>query len=151
MTSSLDAGPRRRSTLVRTVLGRGWRKRCPHCGLGLLYAGWIQQLDRCSHCALVYQRDQGATWFLINVLDRFFLFPVIALIYFGVFQTHPRIGILSFVVVGAACAWTTPNRWGVGIAIHYLSRVFVDDSDDRVPDADLVVTAPPVPPGPSAK
>jgi hypothetical protein len=33
-----------------------------------------------------------------------------------------------------ALRWTSPNRWGVGIALHYLSRVFWPDPADPVPD-----------------
>jgi len=32
--------------------------------------------------------------------------------------------------------WTSPNRWGAGIALHYLSRVFWPDPSDPIPDAD---------------
>jgi hypothetical protein len=38
-----------------------------------------------------------------------------------------------FVVIGAVFVWTSPNRWGVGIALHYLSRVYWPDPDDPVP------------------
>ncbi len=36
-------------------------------------------------------------------------------------------------VLGALLVWTAPNRWGVGIALHYLSRVYWPDPDDPVP------------------
>jgi hypothetical protein len=29
--------------------------------------------------------------------------------------------------------WTAPNRWGVGIALHYVSRVYFPDPQDPVP------------------
>jgi uncharacterized protein (DUF983 family) len=120
--------------LIRTALGRGWRKCCPHCGRGRIYGGWVRAVDRCADCGLVYERDQGATWFFINIGDRIFIGLLIALIYFGVERTHPRLAILLFVIVGAALVWTTPNRWGVCTALHYLSRVYSADPDDPIPD-----------------
>ena len=36
-------------------------------------------------------------------------------------------------VMGGLLVWTSPNRWGVGIALHYLSRVFWPDPADPVP------------------
>jgi hypothetical protein len=38
-----------------------------------------------------------------------------------------------FVLLGALLVWTAPNRWGAGIALHYLSRVFWPDPGDPVP------------------
>jgi uncharacterized protein (DUF983 family) len=122
-----------RATLVRTALRRGWCKRCPHCGQAPLYAGWIRSLDRCSSCGLVYERDQGDTWFFVNIGDRLFILPLIALIYFGIHRTYPLIGALAFIVIAATLAWTTPNRWGAYTALNYLSRVLGDDPDDLVP------------------
>ena len=46
---------------------------------------------------------------------------MVVIVYFGVFRRHPRIGSL-FLALAAAFFWTTPNRWGVGIALHYVSR-----------------------------
>ena len=36
-------------------------------------------------------------------------------------------------VLGVVLVWTAPNHWGVGIALHYLSRVFWPDPEDPVP------------------
>ena len=41
------------------VLERALRLRCPRCGLGRLYAGWLSMHERCSACGLVYEREQG--------------------------------------------------------------------------------------------
>jgi hypothetical protein len=38
-------------------------------------------------------------------------------------------------VVAGVGIWTTPNRWGAGIAMHYLSRIFWPDPVDPVPPA----------------
>jgi hypothetical protein len=37
------------------------------------------------------------------------------------------------VVLAAVGILTTPNRWGVGIALHYLSRVYWPDPADPIP------------------
>jgi hypothetical protein len=59
---------------------------------------------------------------------------LVALIYFGVFRSHRALGMASFVVVGALFVWTSPNRWGVGIALHYLSRIYWPDPEDPIPE-----------------
>jgi uncharacterized protein (DUF983 family) len=120
-------------SLVCTAIVRGWAKRCPHCGEGPLYAGWIRALDRCPHCGLVYERNQGDTWMFITAGDRLFIAAFIVLIYFGVHRTFPNFAIALFGLVVALFVWTTPNRWGVGTALHYLSRAFSEDVDDPIP------------------
>ena len=43
-------------------------------------------------------------------------------------------GLAAFIAMIALLVWTSPNRWGVGIALHYLSRVFWPDPSDPVPE-----------------
>jgi len=41
------------------VLSRALRLRCPRCGHGRLYDGWLSMQERCPACGLVYEREQG--------------------------------------------------------------------------------------------
>ena len=122
-----------RGRLVATAIGRGWRKRCPHCGKGPLFSGFAHHLERCSHCGLVYERNAGDTWAFTIIGDRLPVALLIVVVYFGVFRAHRTIGVVTFAVIGALFIVTSPNRWGVGIALHYLSRVFWPDPEDPVP------------------
>jgi hypothetical protein len=58
---------------------------------------------------------------------------IIIAIYFGVVRSHPAMGAVVVVVAVALLIWTAPNRWGVGTALHYLSRVYWPDPADPVP------------------
>jgi len=118
--------------LVATALGRGLRKRCPHCGKGALFSGWAF-IDRCSHCGLVFARNPGDTWAFTILGDRLPIGVMIVLIYFGIVRSHPVPGIIVLLVLGALVIWTAPNRWGVAIALHYLSRVYWPDPADPIP------------------
>src|SRR5687767_7489170 len=128
-----------RSKLIGTALWRGLRKRCPHCGEGRLFSGW-SFIDRCSACGLVFARNPGDTWAFTILGDRLPLGAMIAVIYFGVIRTHPLTGLALLAILTAVAIWTTPSRWGAGIALHYLSRVYWPDSADPIP--------PPPSPGP---
>ncbi len=121
-----------RSKLINTALGRGLRKRCPHCGKGRLFSGW-SHIDRCSICGLVYVRNPGDTWAFTIIGDRLPLGVMIALIYFGVVRSHRGLGLTMLVVLAATVIWTAPNRWGAGIALHYLSRVYWPDPAHPIP------------------
>ena len=39
--------------LIRS-LWRGWRARCPHCGEGRLFRGWLRPVERCAACGEDY-------------------------------------------------------------------------------------------------
>ena len=121
-----------RSTLIATALWRGLRKRCPHCGEGPLFAGW-SHLERCSTCGLVFARNPGDTWAFFIIGDRLPLGAIVLLIYFGVVRWHRVLGLTMLLVLVGLVVWTAHNRWGVGIALHYLSRVFWPDPADPIP------------------
>ena len=115
-----------------TALWRGLRNRCPHCGKGRLFSGWID-LGRCSICGLVFARNPGDTWAFTIIGDRLPVAAIIILIYFGVVRSHPALGMTLMVAAVGLLIWTAPNRWGAGIALHYLSRLYWPDPSDPIP------------------
>ena len=121
-----------RPKFIRTALGRGLRKRCPHCGKGRLFSGW-SHLERCPVCGLVFEPRRGDTWAFTIIGDRLPIGLMIILIYFGVVRSYPVLGLILLVIVTALLVWTTPNRWGAGIALHYVSRVYWPDPADPLP------------------
>lgn len=122
-----------RRALLATAVQRGWRKRCPHCGIGPLFAGRWKHLDRCSHCGLVFERNPGDTWAFTVIGDRLPIAAIIAVIYFGLVRHYLAVGLVVIALLGVLVIWTAPNRWGVGIALHYISRVIWPDPEDPVP------------------
>jgi len=120
------------SKLILTALGRGLRRRCPHCGLGRLFAGWRLR-DRCSVCGLVFASNPGDTWAFTIVGDRLPLGLMIVLIYFGAMRLHRVLGATLLLACVGLLLWTTPNRWGAAIALHYLSRLYWPEPADSIP------------------
>ena len=120
--------------LAATAIGRGWRKRCPHCGEGRLFSGFAHHIERCPNCGLVYERNAGDTWAFTIIGDRLPVGALVVIIYFGIFRAHRIAGLATFAAVTVLFILTSPNRWGVGIALHYLSRVFWPDPSDPVPE-----------------
>ena len=118
--------------VIRTALGRGLRRRCPHCGRGPLFRG-REHLRQCEVCGLVYERNPGDTWAFTIIGDRLPVAAMIAVMYFGIGRAHPFAMIAAFVVMGLLLFWTARNRWGMGIALHYLSRVYWPESADPIP------------------
>ena len=87
-------------------------------------------------CGLVYERNPGDTWAFTIFGDRLPVAAVILLLYFGFGRSHNVLGLATFVALGALMILTAPNRWGAGIALHYLSRVYWPDPADPVPPAE---------------
>jgi uncharacterized protein (DUF983 family) len=125
--------PSRRHLIV-TALRRGSSRRCPHCGQGALFRRG-EHLPRCEVCGLVYERNQGDTWFFTIIGDRVPIAIMVAAVYFGIGQTHPILMVIAFCVMGVLIFWTAPSRWGMGIALHYLSRIFWPDPSDPIPSS----------------
>ena len=119
-------------TKLITAIGRGLGKRCPHCGEGRLFSGW-SELERCSVCGLVFTRNPGDTWAFTIFGDRLPIGVMIVLIYFGAVRLGPVLGSALMIASIALLVWTAPNRWGAGIALHYLSRVYWPDPADPIP------------------
>jgi len=117
---------------AKTLLLRGWRKKCPQCGEGALYRRWFTLHDSCSVCGLRYLPDQGDLFGPLVFLDRvLFLIPFIILFYFHLW--HP--GVVVFVLTGAAMlfvmVYTMPNRNGVSVAFDYYIRRKSGDLSDE--------------------
>ena len=84
-------------------------------------------------CGLVYERNPGDTWAFTIFGDRLPVAAIIVLLYVGFVQVHRVLGFALIVVVLLLLVWTSPNRWGAGIALHYLSRIYWPDPADPVP------------------
>jgi uncharacterized protein (DUF983 family) len=61
---------------IATVLGRARRLRCPVCGEGPMFSGWLTMNKRCSHCGLWFERDTG--YFLGSIYVNYAFTTVIA-------------------------------------------------------------------------
>jgi uncharacterized protein (DUF983 family) len=126
---------------LRTVLWRGCRRRCPHCGEGAIYKGWVKLHDHCPHCNLQYLSDQGDLWAYLVAVDRaLFILPLIVLIYFRLYLPE---SIWFYLFTGGLMfgfVYTLPHRNGMALGVDYLIR---RNSGDLV---DAEITPKPVEP-----
>ena len=108
---------------LRTLIGRGWRKRCPQCGQGELYQRWLRLHEHCPVCGLQYLPDQGDLMGPLMFLDRvLFIVPIVVFFFLGDWQPNMTAfmvfcGVLLFLLI-----YTMPNRNGVSLAIDSLLR-----------------------------
>lgn len=72
-------------------------------------------------------------WAFIIVGDRLPLGVMVVMIYLGVTGLHFVMGAMLLLSCIALLVWTTPNRWGAAVALHYLSRVYWREPADFIP------------------
>ena len=108
---------------LKTLIWRGWHKKCPHCGKGDLYQRWLRLYEHCPACGLLYLSSQGDLLGSLIFLDRvLFIIPLIVFFYFGLWNPNLPMLLLSGVTVMLLLIFTMPNRNGVSLAIDYLLR-----------------------------
>jgi hypothetical protein len=81
----------------------------------------------------VYERNPGDTWLYVVVGDRIPVAILVVLVYFDVLRSY---SVLRLALLGGTALLlvaTARQRWGMGVALHYLVRRFWPDADDPVP------------------
>ncbi len=82
----------------------------------------------CSACGLRYLLNQGDPWVFLLILDRaVFIFPPIVIIYFGLVAGSVVGTAALFTLLIGALIYTTPHRYGICVALDWLTRT-EDDS-----------------------
>lgn len=58
---------------LSTVLWRGLRRHCPHCGKASLFTGYLRPVDTCPECGEDYvgiRADDGPAWLTIIIVGH---------------------------------------------------------------------------------
>lgn len=117
-----------------SVAGAGLACKCPRCGRGKLYDGFLTVAARCGHCGLDLRKadsGDGPAIFLIFILGA--LVVPMALLVESAFSPPMwlHMTIWTAVILGAALALLRPMK-GVMIALQYKHRA----SDSGLEDYD---------------
>lgn len=90
------------------ALARGLRKKCPVCGGGRLFKGWLTMKERCPTCGFKFEREPGYFLgaFVVNVAvtELAMLIAIVA----GVVLTLPDPPVLQLSVLGVAAGVLVP-------------------------------------------
>src|SRR5262245_40947626 len=80
---------------------RAWKKRCPQCGEGALFASYARLNEKCSACGLVFRREQGA------MTGSMYLAAIVMEI----------IAVLFVVVIWTCTSWSVATSLAVSIPL----------------------------------
>lgn len=111
-----------RRAQYRCVLRRGWRRTCPQCGRGAIFARWYTLAESCDHCGLAFERREGDTWWFMYISTAM----ITGVFFVGMLLMRPT-AILGYqlLLLPAALAvilGTLPRRKGLAIAVDYLAE-----------------------------
>ena len=105
------------------LVRRGMHRRCPQCGEGRVFRGWLKMYDHCERCGLKYLANEGDLWAYLILIDRaLFLFPLVVMIYFRI--NNPE-SPWTWVIAGALLLlflYTLPHRNAISLGIDYRIR-----------------------------
>lgn len=102
----------------------GLRCRCPNCGQGPLYAGFLKVVDRCEACGFDYSRlntGDGAAIFIMQIAGGLVVFSAL----FVMIAWNPPIWLLLLIalplVAGLSIGLMRPGK-GVMIALQMRNK-----------------------------
>lgn len=112
------------------IVSRGLRRRCPQCGLGPLFTGWYEPIDKCAVCDLPLTSSDGFTLGLMYVTTAALTgIIIVAMLLIGA----PRnlwLGHIAVLVAALSTMFgTMPFRKGLAIGIDYYITLRCDNSD----------------------
>ena len=90
------------------LLARGLTKRCPRCGGGGLFRGWIHMVAECPTCSYYFEREEG--FFLGALVVNIMIVEavIIAVIVIGFATTLPDPPLALLAAVGSTLAIVVP-------------------------------------------
>jgi uncharacterized protein (DUF983 family) len=110
---------------VKPAMLRGWRRRCPHCGSGPLFTGYLKVADHCIVCdeAFHHQRaDDGPAYLTILIVGHIVGFGL----HFVYVYLRPdplvMASVLSVLCVGLAL-YLLPRIKGAFVGLQWARRM----------------------------
>lgn len=110
---------------VKPALLKGWKRRCPNCGSGALFDGYLKVHEACSECnqELHHQRADDGPAYLTIVVVGHLMAPALLWVY-AAFQPKPLVLALGFTVVTVALSlYLLPRFKGMMIAFQWAKRM----------------------------
>jgi hypothetical protein len=92
------------------IVARGLVRRCARCGSGGLFPRWFKMVQRCSHCGMLFERDEGfflGVW-VMNFAAVSFVVAVVLAIVIALEANDAGANLGPILAVGGIAALVTP-------------------------------------------
>jgi len=103
---------------------RGLSRRCPHCGEGLLFRGYLKvnsACEACGHDLSLYRADDGPAYFTILIVGHLVVAPLLCFSF--IWTWNPFVVMaLTCSIIAAACLMLLPRVKGAFIGVQWATR-----------------------------
>lgn len=121
-TQSYTPAPEREA---KPAMWRGFRRRCPNCGDGVMFDGYLQVADHCPVCQeeLHHHRaDDGPAYLTILIVGHL-MAPLIHIVFVN-FRPEPLVMATMFTIgCVALCLYLLPRLKGLVVGIQWARRM----------------------------
>ena len=107
------------------AIWRGWRRKCPRCGEGALFRGYLKVRDDCAECgqALHHHRADDGPPYLTLLIVGHVVGPLMLWAYVQ-WEPSPLVFITVFSALSVAMSlWMLPRLKGVIVAVQWANRM----------------------------
>ncbi|WP_298328818.1 DUF983 domain-containing protein [Asticcacaulis sp.] len=108
---------------LSTAISRGLRRRCPACGEGHAFRGYLKVVDTCSHCQTplgAYPCDDGPAYVTMLLVGHLVIAPMFAFEFFWNFPLEIVVPV-TLTIMGALTLLMLPFIKGgfLGLIWHH--------------------------------
>jgi uncharacterized protein (DUF983 family) len=125
MTSQTASAPEIEERPVKPAMLRGWRRRCPKCGAGPLFRGYLKVRDACPVCGQElhhHRADDGPAYLTILIVGHL-LAPAL-MFTFVKFRPEPMVMITGFTIGTVALSlFLLPRLKGALVGLQWANRM----------------------------
>ncbi|WP_298298956.1 DUF983 domain-containing protein [uncultured Litoreibacter sp.] len=125
-TTSTEPAAPAADRLAKPAMLRGWKRRCPNCGNGPLFKGYLTVRDECATCGQElhhHRADDGPAYLTILVVGHI-MAPFLHMTFTHFDEPDPLI-VASVFSVGcvASCLFLLPRLKGGLIGLQWAKRM----------------------------
>jgi len=110
---------------MKPAMWRGLKRKCPNCGQGSLFAGYLKTADSCAHCGqdfTAHRADDGPAYLTILVVGHIIGFAMHFI--WSAYRPDPLTMALVLTAGSVALSlWLLPRLKGMIIAIQWAKRM----------------------------
>ena len=125
MTSQTATTPEIEERPVKPAMLRGWRRRCPKCGAGPMFRGYLKVRDACPVCGQElhhHRADDGPAYLTILIVGHL-LAPAL-MFTFVKFRPEPMVMITGFTIGTVALSlYLLPRLKGALVGLQWANRM----------------------------
>ena len=110
---------------LKPAIKKGWRKRCPNCGTGKMFQGYLKVHDSCTVCGeeLYHHRADDGPAYLTMLVVGHLMAPLLHITYVNFVQEPMVLASIFTVGTVAASLYLLPRFKGFMVGFQWAKRM----------------------------